>query len=245
METIIIYSITLLIIFFSVQYICGLLVKYKDVKVNYTRKIVHFSMFFLPFFLKWLFFSELDSISSHGLGMMINLSTFFLFIEPIRKRVNIFNTAFMSMDRPEDRPHTLKWIFVQNLLAAIVMSILSVVFSINYIDELIYIPIFINAIGDGLAEPIGVRFGKHKYKTYALFSKKKYTRSIEGSLCVFITSLVLIIIYTFYFTNIHLLIALLVIPISMTISEAISPHTLDNPFLYLVCGILLTVIIQI
>ena len=38
--------------------------------------------------------------------------------------------------------------------------------------ELVIIIMIINGIGDGLAEPIGIRFGKHKYKIYALFQKK-------------------------------------------------------------------------
>lgn len=241
---IILYQIILTCSFLSVQYLCGLLVKKKDIKVNYTRKIVHFALFFLPFFLESLFFQN-PGLNIQGVGMMTNLSIFFLYIKPIRKRVKPLNTAFMALDRPEDRPNTLKWLFLQNSLATLVMIPLSIIFSINNIEFLIFIPIFINAIGDGLAEPIGVRYGKHKYQTYAIFSKKKYTRSIEGSSCVFITSLVLIIIFSPSFTFIQFSIALLIIPISMTISEAFSPHTLDNPFLFLVCGLLLIFIIQI
>ncbi len=240
----ILYQITLICSLLSIQYLCGLLVKKKDIKVNYTRKIVHFALFFLPFFLEPFFFQN-TSPNNHGVGMMTNLSTYLLLIKPIRSRVKPLNTAFMSLDRPEDRPNTLKWIFLQNILAALVMFPLSIMFSINNMEFLIFIPIFINAIGDGLAEPIGIRFGKHKYQTYALFSKKKYVRSIEGSSCVFITSLALIIIFSPCFTFIQFSLALLIIPISMTISEAFSPHTLDNPFLFLVCGLLLVFIIQI
>ena len=240
----ILYIIVLACSFLSTLCLCGLLVKKKDIKVNYTRKIVHFAIFFLPFFLEPIFFPEPGS-HVQPIGMMVNLSIFFLFLKPIRTRFKFCNLAFMSMDRPEDRPHTLKWIFLQNFLAFLVMMPLGMFFTINNMEVLIFIPIFINAIGDGLAEPIGIRFGKHKYQTYALFSKNKYTRSIEGSSCVFFTSLIVLIIFSPYFTFMQLVFALLVIPIAMTISEAFSPHTLDNPFLFLVGGALLILILMI
>jgi hypothetical protein len=36
---------------------------------------------------------------------------------------------------------------------------------------LIFIPIAVNNIGDGLAEPIGVYWARHKYSTTALYHK--------------------------------------------------------------------------
>ena len=62
------------------------------------------------------------------------------------------------------------------------------------------VPILVSGIGDGLAEPVGVRFGRLKYKTYALFSKIKYERTVEGSACVFITSIIVIIFFQSSFT---------------------------------------------
>jgi len=39
---------------------------------------------------------------------------------------------------------------------------------------LIFIPIAVNNIGDGLAEPVGVYWGRHKYSTTALYHKGKF-----------------------------------------------------------------------
>ena len=63
---------------------------------------------------------------------------------------------------------------------------------------LIFIPILINGLADGLAEPVGITFGKHKYKTRACLSTRKYERSYEGSLCVFIVSTIIIAAYYEY-----------------------------------------------
>jgi phytol kinase len=109
--------------------------------------------------------------------------------------------------------------------------------------DLLSIAILITVFGDGLAEPIGIRFGKHKYTTYSIFPRKKYLRSLEGSLTVFITGIIVILIFKHSFTNTQFLIALAVIPIAMTLTEAVSPHTLDNPLL-VITGSALTLLIK-
>ena len=78
---------------------------------------------------------------------------------------------FLSFDRPEDRPNTLLWLSTQITIGYLILIPTIIFFiSIGY-GDLILIPILVNGIGDGLAEPVGVRFGRLKYKTYALFQK--------------------------------------------------------------------------
>ncbi|MBT3386561.1 MAG: hypothetical protein HN417_01375 [Desulfobacula sp.] len=99
--------------------------------------------------------------------------------------------------------------------------------------ELIWIPLLIITFGDGLAEPVGIRFGRHKYETYAFFSKKKYVRSLEGSACVFLASIIVVMVFHSSFTQLQFIIALIFIPFLMTFVEAFSPHTWDTPTLFL------------
>jgi len=242
-------------LYFLVWYCGGLLVLKKGVKVNYTRKINHFSLLFIPFILDMILKaspstgnestgSMQSDILFSALGLLLGLSYLLLFIPPIRNRISILNTAFMSIDRPEDRPYTLLWISTQtaaNFLVTIPFS--TYLLLINRM-ELIFIVMLINGFGDGLAEPIGIRFGKHKYETRALFTKRKYVRSIEGSTCVFIAALLAIIIFRMSFSPIQFLVALITIPIVMTLAEAFAPHSWDNPFLSLVGEISLFLIIE-
>ena len=140
---------------------------------------------------------------------------------------------FLSFDRPEDRPNTLLWLSTQITFGYLIL-IPNIIFfiSIGY-GDLILIPILVNGIGDGLAEPVGVRFGRLKYKTYALFSKIKYERTVEGSACVFFTSLIVIIFFHSSFTFAEFFSALIIFPFVMTLAEAFAPHTWDTPFLFL------------
>ncbi|MFX1260017.1 MAG: hypothetical protein ACFFAN_19380, partial [Promethearchaeota archaeon] len=158
---------------------------------------------------------------------------------------SFINTMFLCFDRPEDRPHTLFWLWTQ--IGTIYLILIPMYIYFNAIEkvELLFIPMLINGFGDGLAEPIGIRFGKHKYKTYALFSKKKYVRSLEGSACVFIASLISTMICFPFFSSVQFIVALIAIPIIMTLAEAFSPHTWDNPFLYLVNALLIVGILLI
>ena len=237
-------------IFYFIMYLTGLLVVKKGVKVNYTRKINHFTLLVVPFLLGMIF-GKGGGSSDGGfdiimkiVGLLSGLLFFVIFLKPIRERVGFIKTTFSGIDRPEDRPYTLIWMTTQT--AANYIIAIPVAMYLGFIDrpELIFIIILINGIGDGLAEPVGIRFGKHKYQTSALFAKRKYVRSIEGSACVFITSFIVVILFFSSFSTIQFIVALISFPIIMTLAEAKAPHTWDNPFLFAIGGIILFVIFQ-
>lgn len=217
----------------SVQYSCGLLVKYKGVKVNYTRKINHFVIFFVPVYIDRVFAYE-ETFGLFFLGAFLAVLLLAIYMEPVRNRIPVVQTMFLSFDRPEDRPHTLVWLITQIGAGFLILLPMIVLFYYYDLMEWIFIPILINGIGDGLAEPVGVRFGKRYYQTNALFTRKKYVRTIEGSACVLLTSIAVLAFSHDLFTPVQLSLGLLILPPVMTLAEAFSPHTWDTPFLFLV-----------
>ncbi len=226
----------LLTLLFSIYYASGKLVLNKGVKVNYTRKINHFALFFLPHLLNMVLVFQKSTLTI-TISLGIAIMTLGLFIEPLRQRSSVLRTIFLSFDRPEDRPHTLLWLTTQYIAAAAVIIPLGMGFAAMQKAELVFIPILINGLGDGLAEPVGVRFGRIKYSTRALFSDKRYERSLEGSLCVFLAGLLCIIAFRHSFTPVQFIAALAAIPIAATLAEAFSPHTWDTPFIFGVTGV--------
>ncbi|MEN8210812.1 MAG: hypothetical protein ABFR31_03775 [Thermodesulfobacteriota bacterium] len=232
MTNFVLFQLSLLASLLTIQYCTGLLVRHKGVKVNYTRKVNHFALFFVPVFLRSVFPHE-GSFERFIIGCVIGTLLLFIYIKPIRDKISIIATMFLSFDRPEDRPNTLWWLFTQIVAGYIVLVPMVIFFVRNGLEGLIWIPLLILAFGDGLAEPVGIRFGRHKYKTYAFFSKKKYVRSLEGSACVFFASIIVIVTFYSSFTQLQFIIALIFIPFLMTLVEAFSPHTWDTPTLYL------------
>ena len=139
---------------------------------------------------------------------------------------------FLSFDRPEDRPNTLLWLSTQITVGFLILIPIIIYFFTFGYGDLILIPILVNGIGDGLAEPVGVRFGRKKYKTYALFSKKTYERTFEGSACVYFTSIIVIIFFHSGFTSSEFISVLIIFPIVMTLAEAFATHTWNTLFLF-------------
>ncbi len=236
-------QVTKTVILYGLAYLTGLWVQRANIKVNYTRKINHFVLFFLPYVLIKLNPYE-PTMATTLAGSVIGTLTLAIYVRPLRNQFPMIATMFTSFDRPEDRPLTLFWLFTQ-VMASYAVIIFLAVFVLNERSyEFIFIPVLINGVGDGLAEPIGIRFGRHRYQTRALFTKKTYTRSLEGSACVFVTSIVAILLFLPLFEFNQSIAALSIIPIVMTLAEAFSPHSWDSPFLFLVGGLSLAGILH-
>jgi hypothetical protein len=57
-------------------------------------------------------------------GSSVTLLAFMVLIKPIRENLTCVMIQFNSLDRPEDRPHTLKWIVLGNILPGLCLIIL-------------------------------------------------------------------------------------------------------------------------
>ena len=220
---------------FGVAWLLGLWVKRGGIRVNYTRKILHFILFFVPPAMVSLLPFE-GSLLTVTLSSLVFLAGIAIMARPFRERVPFLATVFAAFDRPEDRPNTLLWLSTQILVSYLVLVPVLVWLSSYGRVQLILITILVAGVGDGLAEPVGVRFGRHTYRTRALFTDRRYTRSLEGSACVFLSGILGIIVMGGQLDSVEFALALALIPAAMTLAEAWSPHTWDGPFLYLVGG---------
>ena len=235
-------GITLLAVMLST----GFLVRYSGVKVNYTRKVNHFAIFFLPVFIDKQFDAEtFTNFVYLAISAVITTVSLLMFYEPIRKLIPPYQLMFEGFDRPEDRPYTLVWIWTQFAAGFAVMLPMVWLFGQWGLGSLVLIPILINVVGDGLAEPVGIRFGKHEYRTRALFTEKEYVRTLEGSACVLITGLIVVAMHYEYFTLTQFVLSMLLVPLLMTLTEAYSPHTWDTPFLMFTGYVSLLLIMQL
>ena len=207
------------------------------VRVNYTRKLNHFAVFFIPMALAPLLPYHATA-GTLALSTVIFLATTLLFVAPVRRWVAVVDTAFASIDRPEDRPYTLFWILSQYAAASLILGGLFLAFRSLGRPELVAFPLLVTAVGDGLAEPVGVRWGRHTYRVPTLTGSGSYVRSWEGSAAVAVSTLAIVLLFASRgaFTTRQTVILAATMPAAMTAAEARSPHSWDAPMLYLVGG---------
>ena len=203
-------------------------------KVNYTRKIQHFAAYLVPLLSPP---TEPLGILPHLWESLFVLFMFLVLIKPIREFSTFFMLQFNSLDRVEDRPNTLKWIVLGNMLPGLlIITIFKQVFETYLNLPLLASAVVLTvAIGDGLAEPVGTYWGKKKYVVPSWNLKNRYVRSYAGSACVYFFALLFIILYRGQFENPQeFRSALLLFPPVMTLSEAFAPHSMDTPLMMLI-----------
>lgn len=223
---------------------------------------LHFSSFFLPFLI-----DEIVAIRSHYsitfLKFWLILLVYLLATKPARRKIYPALLIFRAIDRPDDRPYTLKWMVTQFIASSLVILPFKALwddwggtYGEDFVEDLIFILVMVNGLGDGLAEPVGIKFGKYHlfgreltYRTRAIWYQGKFwngsfKRSYPGSFTVWIVTLISILIFNDPFTTAQWIACLIYLPIIMTLTEAFSPRTWDSPFLFLIGAIVLSWIIK-
>lgn len=245
-----IYQSIITLIFYISGYIFGRRVEAGKLTANISRKFVCLTTF-LASFTNSILMSNSSSNASHPIFIVLGLCALLMMLatlkENFRSRSPFLKTVFASINRPEDAPHTLKWLSTEAIATTTIILIFNIIIaeyiirpggltSSALLSVIMLIPIFASGLGDAFAEIVGKKWGRYHYQTTALFTDKKYTRTIEGSATIFIITLMTGLLYAylqssplpdFFWKAVYFL------PVTLTIAEAKSPHTWDNPFLYL------------
>lgn len=252
--------LSLVFLFSLVGIVAGILAVKTGINIGYTRKMLHFSSFFLPFLV-----NEIFPVTSHFsitlLKFWLILWVYLLATKPIRHKFYLSLLLFRAIDRPDDRPYTLKWMVSQFLVSSLVILPFIAMWDPVDSEYLILILVLINGLGDGLAEPVGIKFGRYSfnccnknfkltYKTRAIWYNGRpcngeFKRSYPGSFMVYIVSLISIVILNEPFTQNQFILTLIALPLVMTLTEAMSPRTWDSPFLFLIGALFLTGVLEI
>jgi phytol kinase len=135
------------------------------------------------------------------------------------------NPLFRAVARPTDAPYEKYYIVIPFLMTAAGGMFSNILFG-----KLAVVGYAVTGWGDAVGEPVGTRWGKHRYRIPTLTGIKCY-RSLEGSIAVFIASLIgaFIILYFGFHLPLSLgFIAALCVSVVATLVEAITFHSLDN-----------------
>jgi dolichol kinase len=240
-------QLSLVAAFYISGYIFGRRVQKKKMSASLSRKLVCILTFAVSYANSlsapaYGTFFTLMLILFGGAVILLMLGSLSL---PLRRRVPALETVFASINRPEDEPYTLAWLVTEAVAttAVIMFSIPAIgYFAAGLMADsrvlygMLLIPVFASGIGDALAEIVGKKWGRHPYATRSVFGNRVYTRTLEGSAMVFLTTLIvgLCVALPFSFQMpIFFWKAFILLPITLTLAEAKAPHTWDNPLLYL------------
>jgi phytol kinase len=196
----------------GVWYVAGVLRLRYHFRQGDTRKLNHITALVGGGLLfGW---AEPDSarLSSYvGMGLAFPLLCVFC----IYKNSPIFRTMFAGYARESDKPHEAFHVWFSWAVSLIGLIVLDLVFRDM---EITRTAALVLGVADGFAEPVGVRWGHHQYQVKTLKGSPAATRSVEGSLTVFVgTIVVLLLVHSGEWRNQWLWIAL-----AVTVVEAIT-----------------------
>jgi phytol kinase len=186
-----------------------------DLKVGYTRKIFHFAIFSLAGIIGGIGGFPAVQVFGASIGVLV----FYAVWRGYESRL------YSALARPSDRPHETFYILVPFFMTALGGMVGNIFFGpcamIGYITT---------GWGDAVGEPVGTRWGKHKYRVLTLTGIKSY-RSVEGSLGVFIaafTGCLFLLMAGYSLPVEHMLLYSLILALVTTLVEAVTFHSLDN-----------------
>lgn len=204
-----------IICIFIFLFISGKLKISFNVKTNYTRKLFHISVFTLAGAVGYLW--DFRAVMLYG-GITGLIIIYVLYLGE-------GHILFEGIGREQDAPHRRLYVGVPFITTAIAGLFNNCLFL-----EFALVGYLVAGWGDAVGEPIGVRFGKHRYKVPSL-RNVPCERSLEGSLAIMVVSAIAVAVALAMITNIAwpFVIAVSVLAGLVTaFVEAYSPHGLDN-----------------
>jgi len=183
---------------------------------GYTRKLFHFLIFFTAVGLH--LWGGMPAVNILGLGMGI-----YVILIVWAGDQNFF---FEALAREKDSPRRGYFIVLPYLTTALGGLLSNWLFGAFAVMGYL-----VGGAADAVAEPVGVRFGRHRYRVPSLKKVEIAERSVEGSLSVLAVSIILSAV--FFNTYYHLplsrsLFSSILLSVAVVFVEAASPHGADN-----------------
>ena len=195
--------------------LAGLLKLHRHWATGYTRKLFHFTIFFTAAGIQYYFGLRMLCL----FGSLTSLVIFYALLKADS------HPWYEALARNKDAPHRSYYIIVPY-----VATLMGGLLNNFFIPEAALAGYLVTGLGDAIGEPVGTRWGKHRYRVPNFRNINSY-RSIEGSLAVFTVSLLMLILLMRVTsappTNV-LYLKLGGIAFACMLAEAISPHGWDN-----------------
>jgi phytol kinase len=183
---------------------------------GYTRKLFHFLIFFTAVGLH--LWGGMPAVNILGAGMGVYVFSIV--------RAGEGNGFFEALAREKDAPRRGYFIVLPYLTTALGGLLSNLCFGVFAVMGYL-----VGGAADAVAEPVGVRFGRHRYRVPSLRKVESSERSVEGSLSVLVAAFVLsagAFSLIYHLSYVYSLLAALLVSGSVVVVEAASPHGADN-----------------
>lgn len=184
----------------------------RDVPAPYTRKVFHFAIFS---------FAAVVHVWRGPAGVVtfgVVVATVVLYATMRR------NELFYALARPSDAPREQLFVLAPLLSTAVGGVLANALFG-----PFAMVGYLVAGWGDALAEPVGTRWGRHRYRVHSMFGVAA-TRSVEGSAAVLVAGGIAGFIGLVVLGVPHSSAVLVAGGVGLTgaVVEALSTHGVDN-----------------
>lgn len=206
---------------------CATRLRRQGLRAGDTRKIFHGVVFTSMVILRW--FTSISTVAAASLVIVGGVG-YAVWRGPRWP-------LFQALARPQDVPHEARYILIP-LLASIAGGVIAQILA----GEKALVAYLISGWGDAAGEPVGTRWGKHRYQVPAV-TGLAVTRSWEGSTAVFLMSWVAALAGFGMLGEPctgGLILRCVGIAFLASVAEAFSSHGIDNFLVPIVVALLLT-----
>lgn len=204
----------------------GLLKTRLKLKTGYTRKVFHFLIFGTVVALHGLW-------GTPGVCVFGGMTSVVIAYALLRGSGHVM---YEAIARETDAPRRTYYIVIPYFATLIGGLLSNILFPATAVFGYL-----VTGLGDAVAEPVGTRFGKHKYRVPAAGGVKAI-RSVEGSSAVFMASALALTACFAFSPQFDLsggaLLVILLVAFVSTAVEAVTPHGWDNATLQVVPALL-------
>lgn len=186
-------------------------------KTNYTRKVFHVFVFSAAFVIGVL--APVHRVAAYGAG-----SGVFIVMISAWPGHPWISSMYDALAREQDEPHR-----TYHLLAPFAATAFGGIATGILFPGFYQAGYLVAGLGDAVGEPIGVRFGKRKYRVPTLSSVKCF-RTLEGSGAVLLASFAAaaLALHGLDYTSTQILAGAVGAAALAAMTEALSPHGWDN-----------------
>lgn len=188
-------------------------------KTNYSRKSFHVAVFTAAFVTGLLAPEHVHRVAAYGAGCGV----FVLAISAWPGHPWL-SPMYNALAREQDEPHR-----TYHLLAPFAATAVGGIATGMLFDGFYQAGYLVAGLGDAAGEPVGVRFGRHRYRVPTL-TRVKCFRSLEGSAAVLLVSFAAaaLALHGLHYTTTEVLAGAAGAALCATLVEALSPHGWDN-----------------